>query len=191
MVCGTPPYQDAAIQQTWISCLKSLRIHSGNNYSRNEVRDEGHNDSKRVRETPPFKDASTHQIWDSYLKLYKICCDTIILGKGWVKVILEIRPEIKVNVTVTQNKVHDIPPFKDASTNQMWNSYLKFRRYAPEMTILETGSKVKVTVTPNWYVTLRHLKMHPHTKVGIPTSNKRYATDTNILKTRSLKSHSD
>ena len=30
--------------------------------------------------------------------------------------------------------------------------------------------KVKVTVTRRWYKTLRHPKMHPHTKFGIPTS---------------------
>ena len=29
---------------------------------------------------------------------------------------------------------------------------------------------VKVTVTRKWYATLRHPKMHPHTKFGIPTS---------------------
>ena len=30
--------------------------------------------------------------------------------------------------------------------------------------------KVKVTVTRKWHATLRHPKMHPHTKFGIPTS---------------------
>ena len=30
--------------------------------------------------------------------------------------------------------------------------------------------KVKVTVTQKLYATLRHPKMHPHTKFGIPTS---------------------
>ena len=30
--------------------------------------------------------------------------------------------------------------------------------------------KVKVTVTRKWYATLRHPKMYPHTKFGIPTS---------------------
>ena len=29
---------------------------------------------------------------------------------------------------------------------------------------------VKVTVTRNWYTTLRHHKMHPHKKFGILTS---------------------
>ena len=40
------------------------------------------------------------------------------------------------------------------------------------MQFLETRSEVKfkVTVTQLWYVTLRHPKMHSHTKFGIPTS---------------------
>ena len=40
------------------------------------------------------------------------------------------------------------------------------------MQFLETRSEVKfkVTVTRKWYATLRHPKMHPHTKFGIPTS---------------------
>ena len=37
--------------------------------------------------------------------------------------------------------------------------------------ILKTRSEVKVTVTRKWYMTLRYPKMHPHTKIGIPTSN--------------------
>ena len=36
--------------------------------------------------------------------------------------------------------------------------------------ILKTRSEVKVTVTPKWYPTLRHPKMYPHNKFGIPTS---------------------
>ena len=62
---------------------------------------------------------------------------------------------------------------QDAFTHQIWNSYLKeYRRYAPEsMQFLETRSEVKVTVTQLLHVTLRHPKMHPHTKLEIPTSN--------------------
>ena len=36
--------------------------------------------------------------------------------------------------------------------------------------ISKTRSEVKITVTPKWYTTLRHPKMHPHTKFGVPTS---------------------
>ena len=44
--------------------------------------------------------------------------------------------------------------------------------YAPDsMQILEIRSEVKVTVTQGWYVTLRHPKMHAHTKLWIPTPN--------------------
>ena len=82
--------------------------------------------------------------------------------------------------------VRDTPPSQDASTHQVWNSYLKeYRRYAPDtkrdgrtdgrtdiVITIKTKSevKVKVTVTQKWYATLCHPKMHPHTKFGIPTS---------------------
>ena len=38
------------------------------------------------------------------------------------------------------------------------------------MIILKTRSEVKITVTRQWYGTLRHPKMYPHTKFEIPTS---------------------
>ena len=67
--------------------------------------------------------------------------------------------------------VYDTPPSQEASTHQIWNSYLKeYKRYAPDTIILKTRSDVKVTVTKKWFMTLRHPKMHPHTKFGIPTS---------------------
>ena len=77
--------------------------------------------------------------------------------------------------------VCDILPSQDASTHLIWNSYLKeYRSFAPDlMPILETRSEVKVTVTGKWNVTIRHFKMHSHTKspskmhlhtkFGIPT----------------------
>ena len=49
--------------------------------------------------------------------------------------------------------VKNTPPSQDASTHQIWNSYLKeYKRYAPDTIILKTRSKV--TVTLKWYVTL-------------------------------------
>ena len=67
--------------------------------------------------------------------------------------------------------VHDTPLSKDASTKQIWNSYLKeYKRYALDTIILQTRSEVKVTVTQKWYVTLHHPKMRLHTKFEIPTS---------------------
>ena len=80
--------------------------------------------------------------------------------------------------------VSDTPPSQDASTHQIWNSYLKeYKRYAPDtkregrtdrrtdiVNTIKTKSEVKVTVTRKWYATLRHPKLHPNTKFGIPTS---------------------
>ena len=80
--------------------------------------------------------------------------------------------------------VRDTPPSQDASTHQIWNSYLKeYRRYAPDtkwdgrtdgrtdiVITIKTKSEVKVTVTRKWCAILRHPKMHPHIKFGIPTS---------------------
>ena len=79
--------------------------------------------------------------------------------------------------------VRDTPPSQDASTHQIWNSYLKeCRRYAPDtkrdgrtdghFITIKTKSevKVKVTVSRKWYATLCNTKMHPHIKFGIPTS---------------------
>ena len=60
--------------------------------------------------------------------------------------------------------VYDILPSKDVSTHLIWNSYLKeYRSFAPDlMPILETRSKVKVTVTRKWKVTIRHFKIFTH-----------------------------
>ena len=44
------------------------------------------------------------------------------------------------------------------------------------MIILKTRSETKVTVTQNWFSTLGHPKMHPHTKFGITTSTNTQVT---------------
>ena len=71
--------------------------------------------------------------------------------------------------------VCDTPSSQDTFKNQIWNSYLKEnRRYASEtLQFLETRPEVKFKVIVNQlrYATLRHLKMHSHTKLEIPTSN--------------------
>ena len=72
--------------------------------------------------------------------------------------------------------VYDTPPFPDATTHEIWDSYLKeYRRYAlVSMQILETRSNVKVNVKYNemgWYTTIYLPKSHPHTECGIPTLN--------------------
>ena len=128
-----------------------------------------------VGDTPPSHDAFTHQICNSDLKENKRYTPYII--------ILKTRSEVKVKVTVTQ-MIYDTLSSQYAFTHQIWISYLKEnRRYAPDsMQFLETRSEVKfkVTVTQLWYATLPHLKMHPHTKFEIPTSN--YIRD--MLRTR-------
>ena len=74
--------------------------------------------------------------------------------------------ELGSNIYASQSSFGDV--------HNIWNSYLKeYGRYAPDsMPILENRSEVnlKVTVTKGWYETLRHSKMHPHTKFGIHTS---------------------
>ena len=69
--------------------------------------------------------------------------------------------------------IYDTLSSQYAFTHQIWNSYLKeYRRYAAEkIPFLETRSEVRVKVTQLWYATLPYLKMHPHTKFEIPTSN--------------------
>ena len=94
--------------------------------------------------------------------------------------------------------VRDILPSQDASTHLIWNIYFKeYRSFAPDlMLILETRSEMKVIVTGKWNMTIRHFKMHSHTKLpskmhlhtkfGIPTlKNVSDVLQTRILKTRS------
>ena len=46
--------------------------------------------------------------------------------------------------------VRDTPSSQDASTHQIWNSYLKeYKKYAPNTKILKTRSEVKVKMTRN------------------------------------------
>ena len=119
-----------------------------------------------VSDTPPSHDAFTHQIWNSYLKEYKRYAPyTIILktrsGQG--------------QGHSDRKMIYDTLSSQYAFTHQIWNSYLKENRSyeADSMQFLETRSEVKfkVTVTQLWYGTLPHLKVHPHTKFEIPTSN--------------------
>ena len=78
--------------------------------------------------------------------------------------------------------LRDTPPSQDASTHQIWNSYLKeYRRYAPDTKRdgrtdsviaikIRSEPKVKVTLTQKLYATLCHPMVHPHTKFGSITS---------------------
>ena len=59
---------------------------------------------------------------------------------------------------------------KDVYILQIWDSHLKlYKRYVLDTIILQTRSEVKVKVTQKWYNSLRHQKLHPHTKFGIST----------------------
>ena len=43
--------------------------------------------------------------------------------------------------------IQDTSPSQDALTHQNWDSYLKYKTYAPDTIIIETRSDIKVTVT--------------------------------------------
>ena len=90
---------------------------------------------------------------------------------------------------MSRSKLHKMgcttPPSQEKSPPQMWNSYIKkYRRHALGTITLKTRSEVKVTVTQKWFVTLRHPKMHLHTKFGIPIS-KNIGDMHQFLETRS------
>ena len=82
--------------------------------------------------------------------------------------------------------VCDILPSQDASTHLIWNSYLiEYRSFAPDlMPILETKSKVKVTVTGKWKVTIQDAFTHQIAIQGAFTQQlkecKRCAPDKNF-----------
>ena len=92
----------------------------------------------------------------------------------------------------------DILPSQDASTHLIWNSYLKeYRSFAPDlMPILEPRSGVKGIVTRKWNVTIRHFKMHSHTKLPSKMHlHTKFGTPTlknvrDVLQTRTLKTSS-
>ena len=119
----------------------------------------------------PSQDASTHVIWNSYLKEYRSFAPDLMP-------ILETRSEVKVtvtrkwNVTIRHFKMHSHTelPSKMHLHTKFGIPILKNVRDVLQTRILKTRSKVNVTVTQIWYVTLRHLKMHFQTKFGIPTS---------------------
>ena len=119
----------------------------------------------------PSQDASTHLIWNSYLKEYRSFAPDLMPT-------LEPRPEVKVTVTVKWNvtihyfKMHSHTklPSKMHLHTKFGIPTLKNVRDVLQTRILKTRSKVNVTVTRIWYVTLRHSKTHFHTKFRIPTS---------------------
>ena len=100
-------------------------------------------------------------------------------------IILKTRSEVKVKVTVTRKwyatlchpKMHPhikfgIPTSKNIGDMHRTRSGTDGRTDGQTDIVItiKTKPEVKVTVTRKWYATLRHPKMHPHTKFGIPTS---------------------
>ena len=60
--------------------------------------------------------------------------------------------------------VHDTPPSPDASTHQIWDSYINlYRRFALDMIILETRSGINVNkvTDPKMAKTHYYPKIHP------------------------------
>ena len=96
----------------------------------------------------------------------------------------------KWNVTIRHFKIHSRTklPSKMHLHTKFGIPALKNVRDVIQTRILKTRSKVNVTVTRMWYVTLRYPKMHFHTKFRIPTSKNigdMHQTQSNFLGTRS------
>ena len=69
-----------------------------------------------------------------------------------------MHPHIKFGIPTSKN-------IGDMHWTRSWAE-----RWTDIVITIKTKSEVMVTVTRKWYPTLRHPKMHPHTKFGIPTS---------------------
>ena len=130
------------MNQLWYATLPHLKrhphtkyeIHNSNNmrYAPDTIilrtksgQGQGYSDPKIVCDT---KDASTHQIWNSYLKEYRrYAPDTKWDGRTFYYYKNSVRGQGQGDPKM----VRDTPPSQDASTHQIWNSYLKeYRRYA-------------------------------------------------------------
>ena len=122
MICDTPSSQDAFTHQIWNSYLKEYRIYAPDSMqfleSRSEVK---------------FKVIVT-QLWYTKLRHPKMHPHTKFeiptsnnMRYARDTIILKTRSEVKV--TVTRKWYVALSP-QDASTHQIWNSYLKeYRRY--------------------------------------------------------------
>ena len=151
-----------------------------------------------VRDTPPSQDAPTHQIWNSYLKEYRgYAPDKKRDGRIAVHFIT-IKTKSKVKVTLTKKMVRDTPPSQDASTHQIWNSYLKeYRRYAPDMKQDGRTDSAITICLPKFLWGIKNTR-YIYVSSSVPQwpsdisgndwlgpINKRYAPNRIILKTRS------
>ena len=74
-----------------------------------------------------------------------------------------LKTRSKVKITVTRKMVCETPPSQDASTHQIWDSYLKeYRKYAPDTkrdrrTKFLRGLKFGTTVIPTFILQLTGL----------------------------------
>ena len=90
----------------------------------------------------------------------------------------------KWNATLRHPKMHPHTKFGMPTSKNIGDMHQTRSGTDGHFITIKTKSevKVKVTVTQKWYATLCHLKMHPHTKFGIPTLKNigdmhRYAPD--------------
>ena len=160
MVCDTSASRDVSIQQIWEYSFKKCR-----RYAPDTIIVEIRSKSQNWYMTLCHPKMQPHTKFGIPTWNRKKCSNMIIIKKNWVRG--QGHSDSKL--------VFDTWPSQDAFTHQIWNSYLKeYRSYAPDsMPILETRSKVKVTVTGIWNGTICHSKMHSYTKLWIPISNNK------------------
>ena len=103
---------------------------------------------------------------------------------GGTDIVITIKTKsvVKVKVTVTRKwyatlrhpKMHPHIKFGIPTSKNIGDMHWTRKRDGGTDIVITIKTKsvvkVKVTVTRKWYATLRHPKMHPHTKFGIPTS---------------------
>ena len=99
---------------------------------------------------------------------------------GQTDIVNTIKTKSEVKVTVTRKwyatlchpKMHPHIKFGIPTSKNIGDMHQTRKRDGQTDIVItiKTKSEVKVTVTRKWYATLHHLKMHPHTKFGIPTS---------------------
>ena len=132
------------VTQLWYATLPHLKIHphttkfeipTSNNIrdapdtiilkTRSEVKvKDRHSDPKMVRDTPPSQDASTYQIRNSYLVEYRRYAQDTKLTDGhcdYYKNLVRCQGQGHSDLKMVRNTL----PSQDASTHQIWNSYVK------------------------------------------------------------------
>ena len=138
MVCDTPPSQDTFTHQIWNSYLIEYRRFAP--------------DSMQFLETRSEVKVTVTLLWYVTLRHPKTHPHTKfeIPTSNNIRDMLRTRLFKKLGQRSRSKMVCDTPSSQDASTHQIWNSYLKeYKRYAPNTKILKTRSEVKVKMTQN------------------------------------------